>query len=676
MKRKELKFKMGLIIMSILLIQFAIVFIRDKMVSNDNLTYNIENISNYKYNSFINSIKEYEKIGDIYLTGLLANKEIIEAFKEKDREKLIYLTKENYDILKKEGKVEQIQFHEISAISFLRLHKINKYGDDLSGFRKTVVEANKQKKQITGVEIGVADVGVRIVRPIFDKDGNHLGSLEYGGNLDKKFIESFIKNASPELKKGGLNISIIAKNLKGELMLVGSSYEEELEKNAESTLNDLKKIERKNEIIGDSVTSFIALKDFSNETIGYIKIKFNISEIINQQHAFFIKSILIQISIMIFMIVSMFLLTDKVITKPIKEVSLKSNDLSRGDLTVKLKINSKDEIGEMSYHLNSFINTLKEMINEIKNGSNKVIINAEEVSEKMKGISDISIEQIEKKEKLEKELEEVKEKMQIILDNVRNQVASTEEMASSTIEVSQTTAQLAKNSEATMELSKEAYNSAEEGYILVENTILGIKKLEEDAKQIDEVLKSLSKISEQTNLLALNAAIEAARAGESGKGFAVVADEVRKLAESSKAFTENISKLNEQMRKNVIVNSELSIKTQEKIKEVKEKVSVSHKEIVNVSKAVEEQSLALNEIEIGVQTLSNASTDIEEKTIIQTEIIDKAKKELEEMSHLVEKNTSSTEETTVSSIELVKIAEKLNEMVSKFKTDDNSKTID
>ena len=675
MKNKGLRFKISLIIISILLVQFIIIFIKDKKDLDNNLEFSIKNILNYKYNSLSNTIKEYEKIGDIYLTGLMANKEIIDAFKEKDRDKLIKLTKENYDTLKKEGKVEQIQFHEISAISFLRLHKIEKYGDDLSGFRKTVVEANRQKVQIVGIEVGEGDLGVRIVRPIFDTEGNHLGSVEYGGNLDNKFIKKFIDEASEELKEGGLDISIVSKNLKGDLMLVGSSYEKELEKNAGLIINELGKTGRKIEVKEGYVISYTELKDFSNNSIGFIKIKFSISEILKNQKENFAKTIVIQFLTLIFIVGAISFLVDKLIIKHINKLSDISKDLAEGDLTIRLNENSKDEIGDMSYNLNGFIDKLREMIKEIKNGSSTVIENAEEVSEQMKSISDMSMKQMVKKEELEKGLEEVKEKMQVILDNVRNQVASTEEMASSTVEVSQTTTQLAKNAETTMGLSTEAYNSAEEGYKLVENTMLGIKKLELDAKQIDEALKNLTQISEQTNLLALNAAIEAARAGEAGRGFAVVADEVRKLAESSKSFTENISKINEQMRKNVIVNSELSVKTQEKIKEVKDKVMISHREIMNVSKAVEEQATALSEIEIGIQNLSNASTDIEEKTIIQTEIIDKAKLGLIEMSNLVEKNTASTEETTSSSIELVGIAEKLNEIVSKFKTEDKSKEV-
>ena len=172
-----------------------------------------------------------------------------------------------------------------------------------------------------------------------------------------------------------------------------------------------------------------------------------------------------------------------------------------------------------------------------------------------------------------------------------------------------------------MSSSNDASNPAGEGYRSVENTIDRIKDLENNAKKIDEKLKNLSQISEQTNLLALNAAIEAARAGEAGKGFAVVADEVRKLADSSKQFTESISDLNEEMKQNVLKSITVSESTKLKIKEIKGKVEISNKEIMGVSKAIEELSTSISEIEIGVQNISKASSEIEEKTVEQTETI-------------------------------------------------------
>ena len=107
--------------------------------------------------------------------------------------------------------------------------------------------------------------------------------------------------------------------------------------------------------------------------------------------------------------------------------------------------------------------------------------------------------------------------------------------------------------------------------------------------------------------------------------------------------------------------------TKEKINEVKEKVAFSNKEMIAVSKAVKEQAVSMNEIEVGTQNLANSSTDIESKSMDQTEIIEKSIEVLRVISEIVEKNTASTEETTFSAYELLNIAKKLNEAVNKFK---------
>ena len=175
----------------------------------------------------------------------------------------------------------------------MRIHKPEKYGDDLTEFRKTVVKANKEKKEIAGIEVGVGDLGLRVIRPVFDYKGNHIESVEYGGNLDTKFIEKFLENASEDLKYGGMNISIVSKNLKGEYILVGSNYEKEIEKTVEEIMEKLRKENKINMKYKNRYIEYSSLKDFSNEIIGYIKIEFEIERIVAEKREYFIKSIFI-----------------------------------------------------------------------------------------------------------------------------------------------------------------------------------------------------------------------------------------------------------------------------------------------------------------------------------------------------------------------------------------------
>ncbi len=356
------------------------------------------------------------------------------------------------------------------------------------------------------------------------------------------------------------------------------------------------------------------------------------------------------------------------ISKKIDKVSHTSMELSEGNLTIVLENKGRDEISIMSRNLNQFIEKLKSMITGIKNEAVNINGNSEEISQQMQIITESSMIQLDMKNELQSGMEQVKEKMHAILDNVRNQSAATQEMASSIVEISQTITQVAQNAENTMSLSNNAYQSAEDGYKLVEKTIEGINSLEKNAKKIDEKLKNLHQISEQTNLLALNAAIEAARAGEAGKGFAVVAEEVRKLADSSKEFTESIYVLNEEMKKNVLNSTSLSEKTKQKIREIKERVEISNQEIMNVSKAVEEQSTAMNEIEAGTQDMATASAEIEERVLEQSEIINRTEEILKELASVIEKNTASTQETAAATTELSNISSNLKDMVNKFRT--------
>ena len=197
------------------------------------------------------------------------------------------------------------------------------------------------------------------------------------------------------------------------------------------------------------------------------------------------------------------------ISKPVKDISqLIVATTESGDLTNRVKVESKDEIGVMMEAFNTFLDKLDRVIAEVAGGAANISSASQQVA-----ISSTALSQ-----------------------GTSEQAASVEETTSSLEEMSASITQNAENSRQMEAVASRGASDAEESGKAVKETVSAMRSITEKINIIDE-------IAYQTNLLALNAAIEAARAGEHGKGFAVVATEVRKLAERSQAAAREISTL-------------------------------------------------------------------------------------------------------------------------------------
>ena len=213
--------------------------------------------------------------------------------------------------------------------------------------------------------------------------------------------------------------------------------------------------------------------------------------------------------------------------RPLSALVDQAEALGAGDLSVRLNITSRDEIGQLASSFNKMGQALETMVSHIRTAAHEVSGRANALS----GLSGGAYEGMEQQSGEITSMAGAVEEFSATALTIADNMGSTERMA-------QGNAQQTRIGRASME---EASASLEQIAGSLSSTATVIDTLGQRSQEIGGIVSVITSIAEQTNLLALNAAIEAARAGEQGRGFAVVADEVRSLASRTRQATDEIS---------------------------------------------------------------------------------------------------------------------------------------
>ncbi|MDQ7042859.1 MAG: methyl-accepting chemotaxis protein [Sulfurimonas sp.] len=329
------------------------------------------------------------------------------------------------------------------------------------------------------------------------------------------------------------------------------------------------------------------------------------------------------------------------ILSTLKEISRVADELSTGNLTENITLNTQDELGQTAKALNHFIDGVGETIAIAKSDSDENVAISHELSVTANNVG----------ENVERSVIIINETTQYA-DSVRDKIVlAIEDAKASKIEIIKANDKLFAAKEEIIQLANEVRKNAQNEVELAQR----MDQVSHDAGDVKNVLEVISDIADQTNLLALNAAIEAARAGEHGRGFAVVADEVRKLAErTQKSLTEINATIN------VIVQSITDLSTQ--MGTAAEEIE----ELSHTAENVEEQISITVDI---VNEAVNVSDRTVQEFVSTGENVKSIVNKIDEINKISSVNARNVEEIASAADHLNAMTEGLHSKLEKFKTE-------
>jgi methyl-accepting chemotaxis protein len=535
--------------------------------------------------------------------SLAVNTDVQAAFAARDRDALARMLVPGFKDLKERHGIVQLQFHTAPATSFLRVHRPDKFGDDLTRIRRTVVEVNSTGKPVAGLENGVEGLGIRGVVPVLHQ-GRPIGSVEIGMSFGKPFFEAFKRTT-------GADVAFLLKTPTG-FDTYASTFGEPPALTAEQTTAALgtKSAALSMPIGGrDHAVMLAPVRDYRGDTIG-------VSVLATDQSRFTAAlaearrwSIGIGLAVLV-VTLGFAALLSRSIAGPLRALTAGMNKLADGDFEVVLPgLGRRDEIGEVAAAVESF--KVKAIEKAHQDAAREEHARTEMLAAQNRKVES-AIEAF--RSSIEEMLATVTASADTMRDNAQsiNTVAAeaSGQASAATAASQQASGSVQTVAAASEELSVsiheisrqivQATDTVQAADAKTSRSVAEIEALATMSEKIGAVVGLIQAIAAQTNLLALNATIEAARAGEAGKGFAVVAQEVKILAAQTAKATAEISG----------EVGAIQASTRSAVAAVRE-IGTAMREINQVTtaiaSAVEQQGAATKEISQNVQTAAEGN---------------------------------------------------------------------
>ena len=355
------------------------------------------------------------------------------------------------------------------------------------------------------------------------------------------------------------------------------------------------------------------------------------------------------------------------ITRPLRRLVAGANRISHGDLTERFKVATNDEIGDLATAFNDMGESLRAVLRELGETSSVLAASSQELTASADQTAQAT--------------GHIASIVQHVAEGAEMQVVSVEQSSLAIHEMSDGIRQVADNAHGVSETAGKTAELAAEGNRALQTVIQQmdsisqvVNRLAEEVRnlgqrsyKIGEIVSVITSIAEQTHLLALNAAIEASRAGEHGKGFAVVAGEVRKLAEQSSASAAEITQVVETIRSSTV---HAAASMESGVSVVQEGLDVVHRageSFAQIQSYIQLVSQQIAEVSTAAEQLSAGGEQVRRSVSHIADVAVASASDTQTVSAAAEEQLASMEEITASAASLARIADELNQLMTRFK---------